>query len=142
MAARLLLDPSKVTEAVAAAQGAFHADVVRTVADAVAKDPVVVVGMTRAALIIKNPFVGKACKALEAAGIAYTYIEYGTYTSQWRQRLAIKMWSGWPTFPQVFVRGVLIGGATETIAAIDRGDVQRWIKDGTAVAGEAAGGKT
>jgi glutaredoxin-related protein len=23
---------------------------------------------------------------------------------------ALKMWTGWPTFPMIFVRGVLIGG--------------------------------
>ncbi|MFT5930783.1 MAG: monothiol glutaredoxin, partial [Oceanospirillaceae bacterium] len=27
--------------------------------------------------------------------------------------LAIKMWSGWPTYPQVFVNGTLVGGASD-----------------------------
>jgi monothiol glutaredoxin len=40
-------------------------------------------------------------------------MEYGSYTSQWHRRLALKMWSGWPTFPMVFVDGVLIGGNSD-----------------------------
>jgi monothiol glutaredoxin len=31
----------------------------------------------------------------------------------WQERLAIKMWSGWSTYPQVFVKGILIGGASD-----------------------------
>ena len=60
----------------------FHAALVQTVAEAVAREPVVVVGMAQ------NPFVKKARKALEGAGIAFTYLEYGSYLSQWRERLA------------------------------------------------------
>jgi hypothetical protein len=37
--------------------------------------------------------------------VAHTYLEYGSYFSKWKERLAIKLWSGWPTFPQVFVDG-------------------------------------
>jgi monothiol glutaredoxin len=31
----------------------------------------------------------------------------------WKKRLAIKLWTGWPTFPQIFHKGVLIGGAKD-----------------------------
>ena len=41
-----------------------------------------------------------------------------------KKRLAIKLWSGWPTFPQVFVRGVLIGGNDETRRAIADGSLK------------------
>ncbi|MBK8258066.1 MAG: glutaredoxin [Polyangiaceae bacterium] len=85
----------------------LHADVVTEVANAVAKDPIVVVGMAQ------NPYCKKARKQLESEGIAFTYLEYGSYFSKWRQRLAIKLWAGFPTFPMVFVNGVLIGGNSE-----------------------------
>jgi monothiol glutaredoxin len=97
----------------------FHAEVVQEVARAVAESPVVVVGMAQ------NPVVKRARKALEEAGIEFKYLEYGSYFSGWKQRLAIKMWSGWPTFPQVFVRGVLLGGADLTSAAITDGSLRR-----------------
>jgi monothiol glutaredoxin len=97
--------------------GAFHADVVGEIEAAVTRDPVVVVGMAQ------NPHVKNVRKALGDAKIAFTYLEYGSYFSEWRKRLAIKLWSGWPTFPQVFVHGVLIGGEDLTKAAIADGSL-------------------
>jgi glutaredoxin-related protein len=104
---------------VAQAITSFHADVLAEVSAAIAKDAVVVVGMAQ------NPFVKRARKALDEAGIAHTYLEYGSYFSEWKRRLAIKMWSGWPTFPQVFVRGTLIGGADETASGLANGSLKQ-----------------
>jgi glutaredoxin-related protein len=98
--------------------GAFHAEVVGKVRDAVATHRVVVVGMAQ------NPHVRKVRAALDGAGITYTYLEFGSYLSQWKERLAIKLWSGWPTFPQVFVDGVLLGGEDLTKAAIADGSLK------------------
>ena len=109
-----------------AAIDAFHADVVQKVASAVERDPVVVVGMST------NPFVGKAVKALTGAGVAHTFLSFGGYTSKWKERLAIKMWSGWPTFPQVFVHGKLLGGFKELDAALQSGELRRMIDAGRA----------
>ena len=102
----------------------FHLDVVRKVADAVSRDDVVVVGMAQ------NPHVGSARKALKGAGVAFTYLEFGSYFSQWKERLAIKMWSGWPTFPQVYVHGVLIGGSSRLRQAIADGSFQERLEAG------------
>lgn len=88
-------------------RGAFHADVVRRVADAVAKHDVLVVGMAW------NPPVKQARRFLDEKGVTYEYIEIGNYLGKWRERLAVKLWSGWPTFPQVFIKGQLVGGASD-----------------------------
>jgi glutaredoxin-related protein len=85
----------------------FHRGIVDDVAAAVARDPVVVVGMAQ------NPVVKKARALLDAEGIKFTYIEHGSYFSMWRERLAIKLWAGFPTFPMVFIDGTLVGGAAE-----------------------------
>ena len=69
--------------------------------------------------------VRRARKALEAAGIAFHYLEYGSYFSEWRRRNALKMWTGWPTFPMVFVRGNLVGGGKEIEALIASGELKR-----------------
>jgi glutaredoxin-related protein len=45
-------------------------------------------------------------------------MEYGSYLSQWRLRTALKMWTGWSSFPMVFVKGVLVGGAKD-LKALD-----------------------
>lgn len=82
----------------------YHTDLVKEVVDTVAKNKVVVVGMKY------NDSVYNARKTLKKSGIEFTYLEYGSYFSQWRRRLALKMWTGWPTFPMVFVDGLLVGG--------------------------------
>jgi glutaredoxin-related protein len=116
------LPPDHRSDEAAAATASFHADVVRDVEAAIAKDPVVVVGMAQ------NPVVKKVRRALDEAGIPFTYLEYGSYFSEWKRRLAIKMWSGWPTFPQVYVHGVLVGGNAETRAALADGMLQKRIE--------------
>ncbi|MDB4987074.1 MAG: glutaredoxin [Myxococcaceae bacterium] len=119
--ARNTLDPRRVAPEAAQRAAAFHADVVQAVERAVQTEPVVVVGMAQ------NPFVKKTRRALADAGIAFTYLEYGSYLSKWKQRLAIKIWSGWATFPQVFVRGVLIGGHALTVKGLADGSLQRML---------------
>lgn len=114
------------TDAAQAAINAFHADVVQQVASAVERDAVVVVGMSL------NPFVGKATKALTGASVQHSFLCIGGYGSKWKERLAIKMWSGWPTFPQVFVQGKLLGGFKELDAALQSGELRRMIAAGRA----------
>ncbi|WP_394833783.1 glutaredoxin [Pendulispora rubella] len=114
------LDPARIAPAALHKMSAFHADVIREVEHAMGTSPVVVVGMAQ------NPHVKKVRKALTAAGIAFTYLEYGSYFSGWKKRLAIKLWSGWPTFPQVFLRGVLLGGEDLTLAAIAEGQFRNF----------------
>ena len=116
---RPILEESNVDQFALRAITNYHSKVVSTVAEAVKKDKVVVVGMAQ------NPFVKKARKALEEAGIPFTYLEFGNYISQWKPRLAIKLWSGWPTYPQVFVDGKLIGGFQETKAKIVSGELKK-----------------
>ncbi|MEM6290989.1 MAG: glutaredoxin [Myxococcota bacterium] len=116
--ARLTLASDAYAERAQDAVESFHRDVVDAVATAVSRDDVVVVGMSQ------NPFVRKARNALDEAGISFTYLEYGSYFSAWKERLAIKMWSGWPTFPQVFVRGALVGGNSDVRAAIADGSLK------------------
>ena len=57
----------------------------------------------------------------------YLYLEYGSYFSQWRPRGALKMWTGWPTFPMVFVKGTLVGGATDLQALIASGELKQML---------------
>ena len=64
-------------------------------------------------------------------------MEIGSYVSKWRERLVIKMWSGWPLFPQVFVQGALIGGCDETQAALEDGSFVTLLEKGRAANSEA-----
>lgn len=117
--ARTILTEEKLDQAAQTAITNFHSDVVKEVMSTVASKKVVVVGMKQ------NPVVKKARKALEKAGIPFTYLEYGSYFSGWKPRLAIKLWSGWPTYPQVFVEGKLMGGCQELEVALAAGKVKK-----------------
>jgi glutaredoxin-related protein len=118
MTARKTLEDSRIHPKALEKMTARNADVVAAVEAAVAKHPVVVVGMAQ------NAHVRKVRHALTEAGVEFEYLEYGSYFSEWGKRLAIKIWSGWPTFPQVFVRGVLIGGEDLTKEAIADGTLK------------------
>ena len=118
---RHILDEAHIHPAIRSKVDDSHADIVREVRAAIAAHAVVVVGMTQ------NPFPRKARKILDVLGTPYQYLEYGSYLSQWRRRTALKMWSGWPTFPMIFVNGALIGGANELKALVDNGELAQML---------------
>ena len=101
---RPTLQNNKLQRDAANVMANYHRDVVVELETAVAQNEWVIVGMAG------NPFVKKARNHLAAKNLNFKYIEHGSYLSKWKQRLAIKLWSGWPTFPQVFHKGTLIGG--------------------------------
>jgi glutaredoxin-related protein len=116
---RNILDPQQIRPAALAQINGYHRELVAEVQAAVAANQVVVVGMGL------NPFPAKARKLLDRQGTPYRYLSYGNYFSQWKPRLALKLWAGWPTFPMIFVNGTLIGGASDLRQLIDSGEFAR-----------------
>ena len=116
---RAVLDEAAIHPSVRAKVAEHERATVDAAVQAVATHPVVVFGMAA------NPFVKRARRALDAAGFAHHDIDHGGYTSQWRRRNALKMWCGWPTFPIVFVKGQLVGGAEDVQRLIDSGELKR-----------------
>jgi len=115
---RHILDEAHIHPAIRDTIAHHQEAVVLEVQAAIAHHGVVVVGMK------SNPFIGKARRLLDAAGIEHHYLEYGSYLSQWRVRNALKLWTGWPTFPLVFVKGVLVGGFDELNALHQAGQLR------------------
>ena len=113
---RQTLDESRLHPAIRDKVANLHADIVHNVQAAAGSNPVLVVGM------MGNPFCRKARRILGEASIPFKYLEYGSYLSQYRRRLPLKLWTGWPTFPMVFVKGVLVGGADDLAKLIASGD--------------------
>jgi glutaredoxin-related protein len=118
---RYILDDAHIHPAIRETIANSHADIVREVQATVASNDIVVVGMAQ------NPVPRKARKALDARGIAHRYLEYGSYLVGWRRRNALKMWTGWPTFPMVFVKGVFVGGGDDLNALIASGELARML---------------
>ncbi len=118
---RAILDEEQIHPAVRAKVAGHQQAIVQEVMAAVRSNDVVVVGMKL------NPFPKKACVALEQAGQPFRFLEYGSYLSHWRERNALKLWTGWPTFPMVFVKGALVGGYNDLKALIDSGELKRMV---------------
>ncbi len=113
---RPILDDAHLHPAIRERVARNHADIVAEVQAAIAANRVVVVGMRQ------NPFPKKARRLLDAQGTPYAYLEYGSYFSQWRRRTALKMWTGWPTLPMVFIDGVLVGGFSDLERLVEKGE--------------------
>jgi monothiol glutaredoxin len=116
---RPLLSETSVHSSIRAAIDGNHRELIDEVIAAVAAHPVVVVGMKQ------NPFPKRACKLLREQAIEFHYLEYGSYFSSWRPRTALKMWSGWPTFPMIFVNGTLVGGAQDLEKLVASGELKQ-----------------
>jgi len=114
---RSILDETHIHPAIREAIANNRADIVREVQAAIAQNDIVIVGMGQ------NPFPKKARKLLDQQRLSYKYLEYGNYLSDWRRRNALKMWTGWPSFPMIFVKGVLVGGANDLQKLVDTGEL-------------------
>jgi monothiol glutaredoxin len=115
---RNLLPESRIHHAIRDRISRVGAEIIADVEAAIAANEIVVVGMKQ------NPFPKRARKALDAAGLTYKYLEYGSYLSKYRKRLPLKLWTGWTTFPMIFVKGVFIGGAEDLERLIASGDLK------------------
>lgn len=118
---RAVLEEAQLHPAIRARVADHERAIVQEVQAAIREHAVVVVGMKG------NPFPKKARQLLERAGIAHHDLEYGGYMSLWRRRNALKMWTGWPTFPMVFVKGVLVGGYEDLKALDDSGELRKML---------------
>ena len=114
---RSILDDAHIHPAVRGTIANSHADIVQEVQAAVATNDIVIVGMAQ------NPMPKKARRILDRQQLGYKYLEYGSYLGDWRRRNALKMWTGWPTFPMVFVKGVLVGGANDLQKLLESGEL-------------------
>ncbi|EGC34210.1 hypothetical protein DICPUDRAFT_80042 [Dictyostelium purpureum] len=110
------------TENVKNFQKNYFPHIITEVTNAIKENDVVVVGMHL------NPHCSRAVKELNNAGVSHKYLEYGGYFSMWGERLALKMHFQYPTFPQIFVKGVLIGGCDEAVKELQQGTLFNELK--------------
>jgi glutaredoxin-related protein len=118
---RSILATEQIHPAIREKIATHHQDIVLEVQSALADNTIVIVGMAW------NPFPKRARKTLDTRNIPYKYLEYGGYLDSWRRRNALKMWTGWPTFPMIFVKGILVGGAGELDQLIESGELAKLV---------------
>jgi glutaredoxin-related protein len=115
--ARPILDELHIHPAIRQTVATHFQETIQEVQSAAAQHRIVVVGMSG------NPFVSKTRKLLDDQGFQFEYLAYGSYFNQWRRRNSLKMWTGWATFPMVFVDGVLIGGYRDLKVLVTNGEL-------------------
>ena len=116
---RQILDEARIHPAIRDVVASNNRDIVEEVIAAIGSHQIVVVGMAQ------NPMPKKARRLLTEAGHAFHYLEYGSYLNSWRRRNALKLWTGWPTFPMVFVKGTLVGGANDLEKLMQSGELKK-----------------
>ncbi len=79
-------------------------------------------------------FSGHAVQLLNQCGVEYAYVNVFE-DPEIRQNL--KLFSQWPTFPQLFINGELIGGSDIMAELYERGELQKALQE-TAVSDRSA----
>ena len=75
-------------------------------------------------------FSMRTAEALKACNVEFSYVDI-LATPEIRANLPRV--SNWPTFPQVFVNGELIGGCDITLEMYQKGELQKLLKDAVEV---------
>ena len=74
-------------------------------------------------------FSGQAVAALNAVGQPYAYVNI---FEDPEIREGLKVYSNWPTFPQLYVKGELIGGSDIVIEMYQSGELKTLLDDAKA----------
>ena len=80
-------------------------------------------------------FSAQAVAALRAVGAEFAYVNV---FEDPEIREGLKQYSNWPTYPQLYVNGELIGGCDITLELYQSGELAEIIKQAKAAASESA----
>jgi monothiol glutaredoxin len=71
-------------------------------------------------------FSGRAVEILNALGVEYAYVNI---LEDPELRETLKSYSNWPTYPQLYVKGQLVGGCDIMVELYRSGELQRLLKE-------------
>ena len=78
-------------------------------------------------------FSSRASQALGACGVEFAYVNVLEDPEIFEN---LPRYADWPTFPQIYINGELIGGCDITLEMYQKGDLQKMVKE--AVEGQEA----
>ncbi len=70
-------------------------------------------------------FSGRAVQILEQCGVEYAYVNV---FEDPEVRENLKIYSNWPTFPQLFINGELVGGSDIMLQLFQTGELQKMLR--------------
>lgn len=71
-------------------------------------------------------FSAQAVQVLEACGVEYAY--YNILEDP-EMREVLKRYSNWPTYPQLYIKGKLVGGCDIVMQLYRTGELQKMLKE-------------
>ncbi|MFN3919853.1 MAG: Grx4 family monothiol glutaredoxin [Methylohalobius sp.] len=74
-------------------------------------------------------FSGRAVEILNACGVKYAYVNI---LEDPELREALKSYSNWPTYPQLYLKGQLVGGCDILVELYQSGELERLLEEATA----------
>ncbi|MDE2149614.1 MAG: Grx4 family monothiol glutaredoxin [Gammaproteobacteria bacterium] len=107
-------------------------DVLERIRSQVTENPVIVY-MKGTPELPQCGFSARTVAALNACGVEYAYINIYEDEEIYR---ALPKFANWPTFPQLYVKGELVGGCDITLDLHKSGELQKMLQE--AVAQKAA----
>lgn len=77
-------------------------------------------------------FSARASQALAQCGAEFTYVNIFEEPEIYK---ALPQFANWPTFPQIYINGELVGGCDITLELFQRGELQKMVQEATGKAG-------
>jgi len=106
-------------------------DVMDRIKDAVENNPVVIF-MKGTPQLPQCGFSSRAAQALMGCGEEFAYVNILTDPEIFEN---LPRYANWPTFPQVYINGELIGGCDITLEMFEKGELQKMVKEANAQKG-------
>ncbi len=101
--------------------------------DKAVKDNPVIIFMKGSPQIPQCGYSSRAAQALMACGEEFAHVNVLADPEVFEN---LPRYANWPTFPQIYINGELIGGCDITLELYQKGELQKMVKD--AKAGDAA----
>jgi len=100
-------------------------DVMDRIDDAVKNNPVVIF-MKGTPQLPQCGFSSRTAEALQGCGEEFSYVNVLTDPEIFQN---LPRYADWPTFPQVYIKGELIGGCDITLEMFEKGELQTMVKE-------------
>ncbi len=103
-------------------------DIIETIKDQIANNTILLY-MKGSPNAPQCGFSARASQAVMACGEKFAYVDILQHPEI---RANLPAYANWPTFPQLWVKGELIGGSDIVLEMIEKGELQTLIKDAMA----------
>ncbi len=101
--------------------------------DATVKENPVVIFMKGSPQLPQCGYSSRAAQALAACGVPFAHVNVLADPEIFEN---LKRYANWPTFPQIYINGELIGGCDITLELYQKGELQKMVKQAVSGAAE------